>query len=329
MNGATKKPLRKAHVTLELAEGQHESSLVATTDELGQFRFADVQAGRYRLTASKSGFLDGTYGSKEPEGSGSLLKVDEGERLQNLTLGLFPGGVIAGQVLDADGDPLGNHSVAMWTKPDKHGHGFNESDSTTDHNGQYRFDGLEPGSYYVRANAGTWDWNVHAVPVDSNGKATKVRDMNTYYPSALSVADPQAVTVASGQEQTAIDIRIQRGTPLSVKGRIAGASGPISRYRLRANLDDGRGWASQPGRILPNGDFLFSEMPPGRYWLTLIESGPDGSHTAGAAEVTLASEDVTDVVITAFKSAQVRVKVVVEGEEDKPLTSGMVLLTPL
>ena len=45
VHAVTKEPVRKAHVVLELSEGAHDSSLVATTDEAGRFRFADVKAG--------------------------------------------------------------------------------------------------------------------------------------------------------------------------------------------------------------------------------------------------------------------------------------------
>ncbi len=92
VHAVTKEPVRKAHVVLELSAGAQDSALVSTTDEFGRFRFADVKAGRYKLTVEKSGFLDGRYGADEPEDEGSLLKVAGGDHMQDLTLRLFPGG---------------------------------------------------------------------------------------------------------------------------------------------------------------------------------------------------------------------------------------------
>ncbi len=45
--------------------------------------------------------------------------------------------------------------------------------------------------------------------------------------------------------------------------------------------------------------------------------------------MSLGDQDLTGVVITPFKPSQVGVRVVIEGEEDKPLTSGSVFLNPV
>ncbi len=330
VNAATKEPVRKAHVNLELSDQAHDSVLIATTDEAGRFRFADIKPGRYKLTAQKSGFLDGVYGGLEPDDDGSLLKVGSGDRLPDLTLRLFPGGTIAGRVLDADGDPVSNNEVILWTPASTHGNrrASHRADTTTDQSGEYRFVGLSSGTYYVSASAGAWGYSARQVPVDASGKVTKVHDLTTFYPAALSLTDAQAVIIESGQEQPGIDIRIQRGATLSVKGRVAGISGSPSKYSLRASVDDGRGWTSEAGKFLPNGDFEFAELPPGKHTLMLLDRGPNGSEVIGKTEVNLAEQDLTGVVITAFRPGQVRVRVAIEGEEDKPLTAGSVFLNP-
>ena len=330
VNGLTKEPVRKAQVTLELAEGDRNTGLISTTDDVGRFRFANVAAGRYRLTARKSGFLDGYYGVKSPEDDGSLLRISEGDHPPDLKLLLFPAGIISGQVLDADGDPVPDYVVGLLRKPSKQASNQNAQFSgfeatLADKNGQYRIDGIAPGTYYLRA--GVSDSRMaNYTPVDSEGKPTRVQNLATFYPSALSLADAQSVTVEIGQEQSGIDIHVQRGRLFAVKGKISGVTDPISRYALSALPENLGGEQIERAKIQPNGDFVFTALPPGKYQIELFGPGTSGQVLIGKAEVALASEDIAGLIISPFKSAQVRVQLVIEGEEDKPLTNGTVTL---
>lgn len=331
VHGATEEPLQKVHVILEASGAGHDSALVATTDEAGHFRFVDVEPGVYELTAEKSGFLDGSYGADEPEGQRSLLRITAGDRPQDLTLRLFPGGTISGRVLDSDGEAVPGDTVTLWTRSHLRGYKQGPSqagETTTNGDGEYRFEGLAPGTYYVSADAGTWGYAVRRIPVDSSGKVTKMHDLRTFYPAALLLADAQGIKIESGQEQSDIDIRIQRGATVSVRGRIVGLSGSLSKYNVSAGVEIGRGWTGEEGKILPNGDFEFDELPPGEHELTVSVRGADGFREIGSTEVNLTDQDITGVVITPFKPARVRVRVVIEGEEDKPLTNGSVSLWP-
>ncbi len=233
-------------------------------------------------------------------------------------------------MLDADGDPAPNNEVILWGQSRRFGKTSKGhwAETNTNQAGEYRFIGLSSGTYYVSATAGTWGYSARQLPVDSSGKVTKVHDLTTFYPAGLSLADAQGITIESGQEQSGIDIRIQRGRTLSVKGRIAGMSGSPSKYSLSATIEEGIGWTSEAGKILPNGDFELAELPPGKHRLMLLDHGANGLQTVGKAEVDLTDQDVTGVVINPFKPAQVRVRVVLEGEEDKPLTTGSVSLRP-
>jgi hypothetical protein len=187
---------------------------------------------------------------------------------------------------------------------------------------------LLPGTYCVSASAGLWGHGVRQIPVDRSGKVTKLHDLTTFYPAALSLADAQPVSVTAGQEQPDIDIRMQRGPTLSVKGTIAGGTGSLSKYSVTSGFQDGWGATSVVGTILPSGEFTFPELPPGKHELRLLEEGTSGQHVVGKTEVNLTDEDLTGVVIAAFKPAKVRMRVVIEGEEDRPLTAGTVSLMP-
>jgi hypothetical protein len=95
-----------------------------------------------------------------------------------------------------------------------------------------------------------------------------------------------------------------------------------------ATVTEGGGWTSEGGKILPTGEFVFEELPPGKHRLHLLGQGGNGAHTVGQTEVNLTDQDATGVVITPFQPAQVHARMVQEGEEDKPLTVGGVFLKP-
>jgi hypothetical protein len=327
VHAVTKEPVRKARVILAPSERELDSELVATTDEAGHFRFVEIPAGRYRLTAKKGGFLDGAYRGVKPEDEGSLLKVASGDRMQDLTVRLFPAGAISGRVLDADGDPVSGATVNLERK--ETGDETVSSDETnTNQAGEYRFEGLSPGTYYISASPETGGSRTRVISVESSGRMSRLHDLTTFYPAALSIGEAEGVRIASGQEQQGIDIRIQHGLTLSVRGRIAGAaaSSSLTKYFLTASLDEESAGTSQGGRVLPNGEFVIAGLRPGENSLKLMTLGSNGPQLVGRAKVTLTDQDVTGVVINPIALAQVRVRVVLEGEEDKPVTSGTVIL---
>ncbi|HTU45529.1 MAG TPA: hypothetical protein VMF91_10730 [Bryobacteraceae bacterium] len=199
---------------------------------------------------------------------------------------------------------------------------------TTSQAGDYRVEGLSKGTYYVSADPDPEGYAVHQTLVDSAGNVTNVRELATYFPAALSIADAQAIHIEGGQEQSGIDIRIQRAPTLTVKGRVAGIASQASHYELSADVPVGFGWTSESGKIQPSGDFTFEGLAPGKHIFRLLEHGPNGARIIAETEITLGDQDVTGLVITPFKPAEVRIRVVHEGEEDKPLTSGAVFLIP-
>lgn len=325
----TGEPIRKAHVTLESSATEHDSALVATTDETGHFQFAGVDQGVYRLTAEKTGFVGGSYGQATYEDASTLLKVSAGDNVRDLTLRLFPAGAISGRVLDPDGDPAPGYEVVLWARHARRRNiPYTASDQTTTNQvGEYRFEGLMPDTYYVSASKESSGLAVREIPVDGEGRTTKLHELDTFYPAALSLLESQAIRIDIGQEQSGTDIRIQRGSLLTVKGRIAGAIDSLSKYEVSASIEEGEGWTSEAAKVLPDGEFVI-ELSPGKHQLSLLEEGGSGLKKIGSTEINLVDQDVSGVVIARFKPAQVRVRVVMEGEEDKPLTKGSVFLTP-
>jgi hypothetical protein len=326
VHAVTKEPIRKARVTLEPSAREHEYKLVATSDEAGHFRFVEVKPDTYRLSASKAQFIDGSYGQAKPKDPETLLKVGADDRLRELTLRMFPAGVIAGRVVDADGEPVSGESVILSSRHGgKQGFYSHVDDTTTNQNGEYEFRSVLPGRYFVGAGDQQAEAGIRAISVDREGNATKLCDLWTFYPAALRRENAQPIRVESGQQQTGIDVHLQRGSMLTIKGRIAGGIDPSAKMRVSAYDDTG---TSEEVNVAPNGEFTM-ELPPGTHKLTLIEQAASGVlRGTGVAEVDVADQDVAGVLIKRFQPAEIQVRAVVEGEEDHPLTMGTIQLIP-
>ena len=323
-NAMTGEAVRKALVHLTPNTSENRVEFVATTDSTGDFRFAGVGAGSYKLTCEKTGYLEGGYGRDKPDSPLTILKVGAGEKMKGLMLRMSPAGSISGNVVDADGDPEAGQRVTLWEDQ-------SPLDSTdANQAGEYRFDGLSPGTYFVSADPSNYAGRIaRLVRVDSEGRPTKVHDIRTFYPSALSMAEAQRIRLEAGQQQDGLAIQVRRGQLLFVHGRVAAQAGLPAGDTVHAEWTNQMGGPIQPGKLLANGEFIFEDMLPGRYRLTLSANRAGKSVEVGRAEITLADEDLNGIVITPFLPARVRVRVVMEGEEDKPLTAGSVFLLPM
>ena len=98
----TGQPARRARVTLNATEGG--GSRTATTDEEGRYAFGELAAGRYSLSASKTGHVGVTYGRRGRAGPARRSSSPTG-RSSPRDLQLPRGSVITGTVVDEYGEP--------------------------------------------------------------------------------------------------------------------------------------------------------------------------------------------------------------------------------
>src|SRR5258706_9259019 len=102
---ADSEPLRRARVFLQNADDRaHNVSVV--TDAAGRFQFKGIDPGRYHLSVSRAGFVVQEYGQKKAGDPGALLALRSGQEVKDLLFRLIPSAVIAGKILDEDGEPL-------------------------------------------------------------------------------------------------------------------------------------------------------------------------------------------------------------------------------
>jgi len=124
----------------------------------GTYRVVGLQPGRYYIQASRSGFARAIFGAKNSARGGTAVTVDTGEKITGVDFKLKRAGVVAGMVLDIDGDPMPDAPVTLMQISYRNGQPEFQPVAMyrgrrTNDLGQYRFFDLEPGRYYVSAGS--------------------------------------------------------------------------------------------------------------------------------------------------------------------------------
>ena len=149
----TGRPVKRARVFVSAPE--LPSGRGVLTDDTGVFQLAELPAGRYTLSVSKSGFVSLSYGQRRPLQSGTPLQLADGQEIKDIEFRLPRGSVIAGHVYDETGDPMPGVLVRVLRYQYQQGDKRLAPAGTaqTDDQGQYRVWGLMPGDYYVDAQS--------------------------------------------------------------------------------------------------------------------------------------------------------------------------------
>jgi hypothetical protein len=145
--------------TVVLALEGHASARVLT-DERGRFSFPNLPRGEFSITATLAGFAPGAYGRVRPAGSPQPLTINEGERLVDLAILVWPLASISGTVVDDLGEPVVGVAVQAYRRSPVAGRlGLVPAASdATDDRGVFRISGLEPGQYIVGVPVTSHTW---------------------------------------------------------------------------------------------------------------------------------------------------------------------------
>lgn len=152
-NGATGRPVARAVVALRSSGGGPLARIVRQlTDEQGRFVFRDLAAfDGYTLSATKIGYVDGSYGQSALLGPAGAVPVADGQWFDQADILLWKPGAIAGRVVDERHEPL----VGVYVRALAQQHIAGQPKlvggpvATTDDRGEYRIAGLPPGRYLI------------------------------------------------------------------------------------------------------------------------------------------------------------------------------------
>jgi protocatechuate 3,4-dioxygenase beta subunit len=163
-DGSSGRPVAGAIVTVQ-GTGAPLSAVQprAMTSAAGQFVFRKVARGSYRLTVTRVGYADGSYGQRRPGGSSLPLQLETGQREGDVVIPIWKHASISGTVVDEAGEPLVGVMMRAFQRRVAAGRPRLrlEGMAFTDDRGIYRFSSLMPGDYVV-----AFAWREASMPAD-------------------------------------------------------------------------------------------------------------------------------------------------------------------
>jgi hypothetical protein len=303
-------PLSGAQVRLSTSTPPAPRSV--TSDDTGGFVFTSLMAGQYNLTVSRLGVITSVF----PPNDHRVTAVIAAGASVDLGDIRVPAGVpISGQILDEHGNALKGAAVSAWQvrylNPGERRLNF-MGKATTNESGDYRIDGLPPGTYYVSAKA-------------SDAIAP------TFFPATAdaSSAAPITVTAAAGANAS---IRLLTVPLARIAGQIVNARGvPSSEfYVLLAPLRDDGAQISSPdlaSEVDAAGKFAISKVPPGNYNVEVVSKGRveaiastgrsgvglEASEESATKRVTVDGANIDDLFIRTQPPTMVSGKILLDG----------------
>ncbi len=267
-------PVRKVSVRLKrfgaeggVSDAPSVSNYATISDAQGKFLFDAVEPGVYWLYADRTGYLEQSYGAREPLLKGSPLKLAAGQRRDDLAIKLTPQSFVYGKVADEDGDILPNAQVqvyrAGWAQGRKRFEVVGSAISQDD--GSFVIGNLGPGRYYLGAAQPHRD-------DDPQPDGLKLHETygTTYYPSVAEASAASPVDVAAGADVRGLEIRMRLARVFRIRGKavntVTGGAG--TQAYLKLTPLDAR---EEPGHMEvgavtgKDGLFEFRDVAPGSY----------------------------------------------------------------
>ena len=312
-------PLAKATVTLRKSGSRRGAGeRTARSDDRGQYKFTDLEAGKYRLSVTRNGFLPQNYGQKRVQAfrrqrGGAPLTLGDGQVLNGIDFKLIRGGVVEGRVTDQDYEPLSGVAVTLsgyWTIGGERTL-VGVSGAQTDDRGQFRIFDVPPGRYVLSATKEEFTF--------FRGRGRRRKSFPpTYYPGVSSHEQATRIEVSAGGEVGGFHLTLIEAHTYSVSGRVLGADGgsapsvPI----MTVNRSSPSGISMQAGATTdPQGAFTVADLPPGQHRL-IARSGRRGEEPQMAsALVEVIDRDIQGVTLALGPGASITGRIVLESGE--------------
>ena len=313
VNSLTHVPVPRAHVSLVGAD----DNASADSDASGNWSVGRITCGRVTISATRVGFL------RVPPAPGQApnFVLVANTPLHGVKLEIAPQAVLAGRVLDDQGDPILGVQVSLMTSRIINGvRGIQASTSTnTNDLGEYRFSGLAAGKYFLCANAG-------------GGVVNGARPYSEQcYPGPINseaAGAGNAMDVAAGYEGR-IDFALSALSTYRVSGVVSGQpEGPNTSVNLTPRTQIARMSMGLSAQVHPDGAFVIRNVPPGSYAINAASNQPDRRLTARAL-LQVSGSDVDGIQLRlepAFTvTGTVKVVTVTGKKIEKPQYSAMLI----
>jgi hypothetical protein len=279
LNAVSGEPLKKASLSLVRAdispgEAMLPNSYGTTSDAQGRFAMKDIEPGKYHLMVNRNGYASMNYGARAAGRPGATLSLVRQQHMKEVIFKLTPHGVVAGRILDEDGEPLPN--VQMMLQSYRYVQGRKQlsqlGGGETDDLGEYRIFGVAPGKYFLSAMPSPTGMMME---VDRSVNAPPDEDYAaTYYPGTTDASAAAQLDVGAGAQLRGVDMTLSKTHAIHVKGHVThGLTGTgrhnVVVYVMPRNSGGFMG-ENRSSPIDAKGNFDIRGVTPGPY--TLVAS---------------------------------------------------------
>jgi Carboxypeptidase regulatory-like domain len=271
-------PLKKTMLTLSPSNvGGTGRTMTTESDEEGRFSFPRVEPGIYSLKGERAGYASQAYNAHSGSGYGAPIPLKEGDEVKNIVFKLVPNALLAGKVLDEDGDPVSRAQVMVlrtaYRTSGKQLQSF--TSGTTGANGEFSVS-VPPGQYYLLTLPMTTFFMGPGAGAQSAEPLKDGPEMAygpTYYPDAQEELGALPINATGGADMRGMDIRLAKAKTYRIRGQVA-ASSPAARMLQLVPKTVSAGVMPKGAPVQSDGSFEFLNVLPGTYHL--IGSGQNG-----------------------------------------------------
>ena len=274
-----------------------------SSDEQGRFSIDNVAPGAYIIYVDLPGYIAAPDDNEARE----QKYYRPGD---TASIRMIKGGIITGTVTTMTGEPIIGIKVNAIRLRDLKGRAMFQNafdlqrEFRTDDRGVYRLYGLLPGTYLISVGGRS------ILPILTGAYDS---DAPTYYPSATRDTAAE-VTVHSGEEMGAIDIRYRDYTGHAMSGTVSGATAGGAMNVVIVILSDAATQAFLGLAITPMMQgaqgFQFDGIPDGEYIVAATTS--DSSAGSPPRRVTVKGTDATGIELAIAPYASIAGRVVLE-----------------
>jgi len=228
---------------------------IVKTDDQGKFLVSDIPAGSYRVSATRNGYAQQQFGQRSIGRPGTVITVSAGQQVKDIAFRLIPAGTIAGRVTDTKGEPLPGVTVqALRSTYDSTGKRSLRPMGTAKTNdlGEYRLYWMNPGRYFLNANAAPQGIEALSAlssraaaaqtpstpeeaqmmaesqmilgPGKNPNEETDPGFVMTYYPGTPDASRAASLELQPGAEIRGMDFTLTRDRKVRIRGKIVDSS---------------------------------------------------------------------------------------------------------
>lgn len=333
VNASNGEPVRRVRLILRRADNPSGGSgapaaYTTFSDDHGKFAMKGIEPGKYEFSAQRAGFAETSYGARRPGRAGITLSLDAGQQLTRVLFRLTPHAVIAGRILDQDGDPV--QDVQVRTERYQYTMGKRQlvpsGYANTDDLGEYRLFGLAPGRYYLEATYRSFATLMRAARPAS--KAAEESYVPTYYPGTTDIGNATAIELASGTQLRGMDFTLFKTRTVHVRGRVNLPPGVKSQMVMITLLLRGPFISDfmRRARVLdPQGAFEVTDVHPGSYSLSARVQEDKTSYSAHQ-QLEVSGSNIENVVLNLSPDSEMAGQLRFEGQPPPGLTEIRIFL---